>query len=337
MLKEELALYQKLLDGSKPGGAKLSVDSEKMLELLEEIRKLREQLDQSIRNNSALSEQLQSRLEQTRSETSLHYTSHTTPGHTQATPTKTTPSPGRPRSTQTTPPKRHTSRGTSPHVRMTTRSTSTHVPMTDRGVGVRGGRSSTGHTTVTLHYDSESSGPHSFSETKLSDTSMGSVSQPNLSTHSHRSPPSQRRTTAHVSTSTTTVTPPKDSSTPHTRQTDPLSQSSTHHTSFKSRTHTGTNTEGNPPPTDGGEHTSITSRYTHTKTTTTSRRGTGGGADSAGGSPILRRRPTSGGDGGRTKTFSWSGTGDFDSLETRLQQALNSPSLPVSVCLCMWL
>ena len=303
MLKEELALYKKLLDEKHSDTTSTtSVDLKQVLQLLEEIRRLREQLDQSIRSNQALSEQLQSRLEQTRSETTLHFNSQASPGgyvrSTQTSPPKTTSSTGH---TQTTPPRRHISRVTSPHVRVSSRSTSTRVPVSSRATGTKA-QGTTGRTTISLNYDSESSAQQSFSENKLSDTSASSLSQP------HTSPSTHRRSTAHTSTSTTAFTPPKDSSTPHTRHSDPLTRTSTHSTSFN-------------PGTKQKDHSTMTSRLTHSKTTTTSRKGSdlpGGGA--GGGKPRGERR----------SAFSWTGTGDFDSLETRLQQALNSPSLPVS-------
>ena len=304
MLKEELALYKKLLDEKHSDTTTTtSVDLKQVLQLLEEIRRLREQLDQSIRNNQALSEQLQSRLEQTQSETTLHFsTTQASPGYgrsTQTTPPKATSSTGH---TQTTPPKRHTSRGTSPHVRVSSRSTSTRVPLSTKGTGTKA-QGTTGRTTISLNYDSESSLQNSFSENKLSDTSASSLSQP------HTSPSNHHRSTAHTSTSTTAFTPPNDSSTPHTRHSDPLTRSTTHNTSFS-------------PPSKRKDHSTLTSRLTHSKTTTTSHKGSdllGGGA--GGGNPRGEKR----------SAFSWTGTGDFDSLETRLQQALNSPSLPVSV------
>ncbi len=335
-------LYQKLLDEKQ--GSTSSVDLKQVLQLLEEIRRLREQLDQSIRSNQALSEHLQSRLEQTHSESTLHFTS--TPGYGRGTQT-TPPSARHTTESQTTPSKvtkKYSSRGTSPHVKVGSRSTSTRVPVSTRSTMTKGQRSP-GRTTISLHYDSESQ--NSFTETKLSDTSTSSLSQPHISTHHGRptahvststtklsdastsslsqpthSPSTTHhgRPTAHVSTSTTTFTSPQDSSTPHTRHEEPLTRTSTtYNTSFDPST---TTTDGN--------RSSTTSRLTHSKTTTTSRRGAdlpGGGA--TGESPRQQRRPD-----GRT-TFSWAGTGDFASLETRLQEALNSPSLPVSV-VCDW-
>ena len=65
MLNKELELYQKLLHesyqvsgSSGQGGEGLGNTTEKVLQLLEDIRRLRRQLDQSIRRNSALSETL---------------------------------------------------------------------------------------------------------------------------------------------------------------------------------------------------------------------------------------------------------------------------------------
>ena len=65
MLNKELELYQKLLhesyqEGVSPsrGGEGLALTTEKVLQLLEDIRRLRRQLDQSIRKNSVLSDTL---------------------------------------------------------------------------------------------------------------------------------------------------------------------------------------------------------------------------------------------------------------------------------------
>ena len=65
MLNKELELYQKLLHesyqvGRSPGqgGEGLGNTTEKVLQLLEDIRRLRRQLDQSIHKNSVLSETL---------------------------------------------------------------------------------------------------------------------------------------------------------------------------------------------------------------------------------------------------------------------------------------
>ncbi len=308
-LREELVLYQKLLNEKQ--GSTSSVDLKQVLQLLEEIHRLRDQLDQSIRSNQALSEQLQSRLEQTRSETTLHITSGSTPGYGPGTHT-TPPSSRRTTHSQTTPTKRYSSHGTSPRVKVTTHST-TRVPVSTRSTSTKGQRSP-GQTTISLHYDSESG--QSFSETKLSDMSTSSLSQSSPSTR-------HSRPTAHVSTSTATFTSPKDSSTPHVRHNDTLTRSSKLNASFEPTTST-----------DGHDqnHSTNTSRFTRTKTISTSRRGAdlpGGGA--SGEIPHQQRRPE-----GRT-TFSWSGTGDFTSLETRLQEALNSPSLPVSFVLHVYM
>ena len=67
-LQAELQLYQKLLQDStkSPGGlggsAGTGVTSERVVQLLEEVRRLREQLNQGVRNSSALAEQLRSKL-----------------------------------------------------------------------------------------------------------------------------------------------------------------------------------------------------------------------------------------------------------------------------------
>ena len=72
-MKQELDLYHRLLDNamknstglhSKPG---LNLTDQKVLELLEEIRTLREQLEGSIRTNQAMRERLRTSLEQTAS------------------------------------------------------------------------------------------------------------------------------------------------------------------------------------------------------------------------------------------------------------------------------
>ena len=62
-------MYQQLLQSSTATGAKpsssvggLSLTAEKVLKLLEEIRSLRRQLEESIGNNAALSDQLHSRI-----------------------------------------------------------------------------------------------------------------------------------------------------------------------------------------------------------------------------------------------------------------------------------
>ena len=358
MLKEELTLYQKLVEdrtggtgADKTGNGRpdISLSVEKVLQLLEEIRKLREQLDQSIHSNNALAEQLQSRLDQSQSnsETTLHYSSHATPLS------------GRATSTQTSPSKddssRRFTRGTSPtRVRLSTKSTNTRVPSSDKSTGTKGqsakGQTTTrtDHTTLYVHHDSDTTTPPSFSETKLSDTSTSSLSQ-------QHSPSTRHRPTANVSTSTS-FTHPKDTSTPHfnSRHTSTHSRftgSSTNRTggqdhSFTDSAYTerGVNTEEPSPPSQrrgrSGEQqpqSSTSSRYTHVKTTTTTRRTQdqlGSGSDESGASPRGRRRPTSAdrgasSGGGHTTSFTLSGMGDFDSLETRLQQALNSPSLLV--------
>ena len=92
VMKQELELYHRLLDNAvksgtafqtaaKPG---LNLTGQKVLELLEEIRALREQLEGSIRTNQAMRERLRTSLEQSLSGMSHQHSPPTASRGTQA-------------------------------------------------------------------------------------------------------------------------------------------------------------------------------------------------------------------------------------------------------------
>lgn len=92
VMKRELDLYHSLLDNAVKTGAGvqttgkpgLNLTGKKVLELLEEIRALREQLEGSIRTNQAMRERLRTSLEQTASSMSYQHSPPTASRGTQA-------------------------------------------------------------------------------------------------------------------------------------------------------------------------------------------------------------------------------------------------------------
>ena len=424
-LQEELILYQNLLQdsvreqsgtaasaantqaggdlpgatGASPGKPGLSLTAEKVLQLLEEVRKLREQLDGSIRSNNLLAEQLRSRLAEQEASHATTSTSETHISISRASPgTKTKESQTTPRSPRTHargregqsgPARRAADKGTSPsYVHVTEKSTGTQVPTSEKGAG-------TPHVPPTEHTKSSSStfrsertsthyhhhdtarpqAPHggsplggslSYTDVHLSDSSTSSFSHPPSTS---RPKPGET-----VSTSTTTFTSPKDTSTPHTRSGTARNTSSRDH--FTSAASSAQKGSSQSRPFSDGIHGDRVTRVTYhsrglntdtpkrsrsdefltkgptldsssassfySRTTTTrlhdSEPPTGDlGASS---SSHTWRRPASTGSHGATAgvpptshasplSSLLHGAGGFESLETRLQQALDSSTLPV--------
>lgn len=67
-LRAEVQLYQKLLQDSQGGRPGSGGTSGRLMQLLEEVRRLREQLNQGVRNSNALAEQLHSKLDEAQGE-----------------------------------------------------------------------------------------------------------------------------------------------------------------------------------------------------------------------------------------------------------------------------
>ena len=345
-LQSELSLYQKLLEkstkteGTSTGakasssartGPHLSLSAEQILQLLEEVRSLRDQLHQSIRSNSALADQLRSRMEQsttnTASEVHIHH------GATPFTfPTRTTP----------------TEKSTGVHTPKSDKATSplhpTPPPGTEHGSSYRTQRTSTHH-----HYHHHHSGtdtpPLGTSDIKLTSSATSS-------SHSATTSTPRARNTVTLSATNVTFTSPRDTSVPHftsTRftsgvpsgrgrrfddsvQSDRVTRvkhiSRGVNTSVPQRSHSDEFLTANGPSLDS----STSSFYSHSSTTRLH-----GAADSS--IPQARRRPTSAETHGTSfrpppvSLSAFHGTGDFDALELKLKQALDSPTLQVSAAL----
>ena len=283
------------------------------MQLLEEVRKLREQLNQSIQSNSALAHQLQSRLNESHSSnTPLHYSMHASPSSV-------------PAATQTST-KRSTSKGTtSSRVPVLDKSTGTHVPTSHRSTHTSTHRS-TEHT----------------SSTSLHDTSASSLSQQDYSSSSGVPPRSGDR----VSVKTTTVlfTPPKDTSTPQSGLRS--SRATSERLNRTTRISQGVNTDGALPRSQSDEFvragrvpkldsSSSSSFYSHSSSTRVHDSTLGGGEGGRRGGTKDWRRPTGAESAARRTTGPFSASGlssrEFESLETRLQQALDSSSLQVCI------
>ena len=353
-LQSELSLYQKLLEESTKTegtstGAKasssagtrphLSLSAEQILQLLEEVRSLRDQLHQSIRSNSALADQLRSRMEQsttnTASEVHIHH------GATPFTfPTRTTPS-------QTAPHTRLSGKSTGVHTPMSDKATSplhpTPPPSTEHSSSYRTQRTSTHH-----HYHHHHSGtdtpPLGTSDIKLTSSATSS-------SHSATTSTPRARNTVTLSATNVTFTSPRDTSVPHFtgtrfsgvpsgrgRRFDDSLQSNRvtrvkHisrgvNTSIPQRSRSDEFLTANGPSLDS----STSSFHSYSSTSRLH-----GAADSS--IPRARQRPTSAETHGTSfrpppvSLSAFHGTGEFDALELKLKQALDSPTLQVSAAL----
>ena len=233
-----------------------------------------------------------------------------------------------------------------------------------------GGASRTHRTeytsTTSLHrQDSGGSPPPSFTDGRLNDSSSSSFSQSSASRQpQHGSPQMRSNQTATTKSTTSNVsfTSPRDSSTPHTTTrhtsttyTYPPRTSSQFKDSFHSErvNQTAHTSRGVGPdevmpeqsPSDSQQRRPLSTSFTRTSTTTTTTtRGRDHRGDGA--SPGSRRHggthpqhpgagasayPSSGAAYHQPPSLSLHGLGDFDTLETRLQKALDSPTLQVCV------
>lgn len=376
-LQDELNLYQKLLEDAARGqsgksaqageGAGLSLTAEKILQLLEEIRQLREQLDQSIRTNSVLAAQLRSRLDET-----IHRESTSTNTHVHFTRS----SPGaKTRSSQTR--QSTADRGTSPaHVHMTEKFTSIHIPTTERGTSTLHMPSSaeraratstttrTERTSTHYHHDSTDRGASPLHSQSFPDANLSSSSS---SSFTHRSSTFKPKPGEAASLSATNITfsSPKDASTPYvggggtststsrdqfssSRVSDtttqrrqfsdgPHSDRATHVKRVTRSMNTDLPRHGHPSEfTPKGPSLDSSTSSFHSYSSTTRSRGVPPPGDST--SPGHWRRPGGSGSLGATASVPHPspslssflhGAGDFEALETRLKQALDSPSLQV--------
>ena len=106
-LRAEVQLYQKLLQDSQGGRPGSGGTSGRLMQLLEEVRRLREQLNQGVRNSNALAEQLHSKLDEVHGEGSavslqsssgsrVHGVKEAVPQRSEG--TQTTPTPMQPKS-----------------------------------------------------------------------------------------------------------------------------------------------------------------------------------------------------------------------------------------------
>ena len=265
-LQSELALYQKLLEDSNSfkvggastegagsptsGGTQLNLTADRVLELLGEVRRLREELDQSIRSNHALSERLRSKLQQhgssgAASESHLHYSTHTSP-----------PPPSKGKGSQTEPkkykhastnfsattehisthsgtqtdgakPRHRTSQGTSPH------SSTRGEKATRKRSPPSSANKATGTATATLTLHTErSSYYHSGSSSPLSDTNPTA----STSTQTAKAKVKPKSTSTMPYTATHVTSPsPRTTSTPRVHKTQRnnghSSTINSHHTS----------------------------------------------------------------------------------------------------------
>ena len=313
-------------------GPQLSLSAEQILQLLEEVRSLRDQLHQSIRSNGALADQLRSRVEQGTTRTTSEVHIHHVPGATPFTSSTRT------RSSQTAPHTRLSEKSTGIHTSMSDKATSPlhpTPPRTEHSTSYRTQRTSTHH-----HYHHH----HSGANTPPVDIKLTS-SAPS-SSHSTTTSSPRAGNTVTVSATNVTFTSPRDTSIPHFngsrftssrgRQFDDSLQSDRvtrvkHisrgvNTSVPQRSRSDEFLTANGPSLDS----STSSFYSHSSTTRLH-----GTADSS--IPRTRQRPTSTGTHGTSfrpppvSLSAFHGTGDFDALELKIKQALDSPTLQVSV------
>ena len=426
-LQEELILYQNLLQdsvkeqsgtaaagtqagggdlpGASPGKPGLSLTAEKVLQLLEEVRKLREQLDSSIRSNNLLAEQLRSRLAEQEASHGTTSTSETHISISRASPasktkgSQTTPrSPrtyARGREGQSGSARRAADKGTSPsYIHVSEKSTGTQVPTSEKGTGThhvpptehtksstfRSERASTHYhhrdaaRPPAPHGGSPLGGSLSYTDVHLSDSSTSSFSHPPST-----SKPKAGETVSTSATTFTTFTLPKDTSTPHTRGGASARSTSSreHFTSAASDAQKGSQSRLFSDGIHGDRVTRVTyhsrgvntdvpkrsrfdefltkgptldsssasSFYSRTTTTGLHEGEPSTGDLGASSSSHAWRRPASTGSHGATPgvpptshatplSSLLHGAGGFESLETRLQQALDSSTLPVCAVLC---
>ena len=301
------------------------------------MRSLRDQLHQSIRSNSALTDQLRSRMEQGTTKTASEVHIHHMPGATPFTSSTRT------RSSQTAPHTRLSEKSTGIHTSMSDKATSPlhpTPPRTEHSSSYRTQRTSTRH-----HYHHHHSGtntpPVGTRDIKL--TSSATSSSHSTTTSSPRA-----GNTVTVSATNVTFTSPRDTSIPHFngsrftssrgRQFDDSIQSDRvtrvkHisrgvNTGVPQRSRSDEFLTANGPSLDS----STSSFYSHSSTTRLH-----GTADSS--IPRTRQRPTSSETHGTSfrplpvSLSAFHGAGDFDALELKLKQALDSPTLQVSVAL----
>ena len=210
--------------------------------------------------------------------------------------------------------------------------------------------------------------PPSFTDGRLNDSSSSSFSQSFSSKQAQSAP--KARTTYRTTTTSTSFTSPKDSSTPHAPHTSTRHTTSTHaytpprttssaqfkdslrSEKFTQTSHTSRRVEPDEVPERSksdeflsrqrGPKTGSFTRTTSTTTTTTRGRDLGGGGGSPGtwrhsGTGTHPQQPRggasaypSGSTPQRPSSFSLHSLGDFTTLETRLKEALDSPTLQVN-------
>ncbi len=387
--------------GARPG---LGLTAEKVLELLEEVRILRERLEQSIRSNNTLAQQLRDRLNEsssgtTTSETHIHYSQSSPPQPSTRTRSSQT-SRHQPEAAKSHPPPpptfSSTEKGTTTsRVHLSEKSTSTtHLPRSHPSTSEKATATPRHHVPPTTssqsktsntyrsdmtsssaryahHQKSRTSAPHSpiptLSFTELDSSSTSTTRPQPSSTKVSHSGPSYHRTT----TTFSAAFAPSASSTPYvhvastaTGGASPRSSGARagvgthHHRELTSGLHSdhltrvtqhscGVNTDVSQPQRSrseefpmprgpGLDNSSSSSFYSHSSST----RLHDSSATAPGDPGRAWRRPASAGSSSSHRAAPQPpphlasilyGSGDFDTLETRLQQALDSSALQVRV------